>query len=74
MTKRAKQFALLGVLAILFLLLVLRAKPAGPPPEPVATRTARPVDADAVSGRSSRWLRAMRAGLTASDHYCQQDD
>jgi hypothetical protein len=52
MTKRAKQFALLGVLAILFLLLVLRAKPAGPPPERVATRTAHPIDADAVSGRS----------------------
>jgi hypothetical protein len=52
MTKRAKQFALLGVLAILFLLLVLRAKPAGPPPERVAARVTRPIDADAVSGRA----------------------
>ncbi|HET9794312.1 MAG TPA: hypothetical protein VFS34_07605 [Thermoanaerobaculia bacterium] len=52
MTKRAKQAGLLGALAILFLLLVLRAKPAGPPPERVAARTSRPIDADAVSGRS----------------------
>lgn len=52
MTRRAKQTALLGVLAILFLLLVLRARPAGPPPESAAIRTARPVDADAASGRS----------------------
>jgi hypothetical protein len=52
MTKRAKQTALLGVLAILFLLLVLRAKPAGPPPEAVVARSERPADADAVSGRS----------------------
>jgi len=52
MTKRAKQAALLGVLAILFLLLVLRAKPAGPPPEAAAARASRPVDPEAVSGRS----------------------
>jgi hypothetical protein len=51
MTKRAKQFGLLGSLAILFLLLVLRAKPAGPPAE-APLRPPRTVDSDAESGRS----------------------
>jgi len=51
MTKRAKQWALLGSLAALFLLLVLRAKPAGPPAGPPAS-AARVADADAESGRS----------------------
>jgi hypothetical protein len=51
MTKRAKEVALLGGLAVLFLLLVLRAKPAAPPPE-APVRAPRSIDADASTGRS----------------------
>jgi len=52
MTKRAKQAALLGVLAILFLLLVLRAKPAGPTREAPPLAPASAAAGDAEGGRS----------------------
>ena len=47
MTKRARQFTLLGVLAILFLLLVVRAKPAGPVAGPALPRAPRESTAEA---------------------------
>ena len=52
MTKRGKQFVLLGLLAGLFLLLVLRAKPAGPVDEPAARRAPRETTADGEASRS----------------------
>ena len=55
MTKRAKQAALLGILAVLFLLLVLRAKPAGPPAEtpaaPARTQASNEVEGSRSFGR-----------------------
>ena len=52
MTKRAKQAGLLGVLAILFLLLVLRAKPASPPGGGPAAPPPASATAEVETGRS----------------------